>query len=151
MADDYTHPAVRQGRTGRRRIGLTRAAYAAAVGLLGLAVLTGCGSSGTSTGQPSARTAATDSNPSSTIPESAAMIHIKSFKYTVPDSVAPGATVSVMNMDRDNHTVTADAANAFDVQAPAGMTVTFTAPSTPGNYPFHCSIHPNMHAVLVVK
>jgi plastocyanin len=26
-----------------------------------------------------------------------------------------------------------------------------TAPSQPGEYPFHCSYHPNMHGTLIVK
>ncbi|MGX7678969.1 cupredoxin domain-containing protein [Jatrophihabitans sp. DSM 45814] len=83
--------------------------------------------------------------------QSAAMIHISSFKYTTPTSVSPGATVSVMNMDGENHTVTADSGNAFDAKADAGATVTFKAPMTPGSYPFHCTYHANMHGVLVVK
>lgn len=76
---------------------------------------------------------------------------IKKFKYTTPVSVSPGATVSVMNMDGENHTVTADAGNAFDDKADAGKTTTFTAPMTAGSYPFHCTYHSNMHGVLVVK
>ncbi|MDQ6937110.1 MAG: cupredoxin domain-containing protein [Actinomycetota bacterium] len=73
------------------------------------------------------------------------------FKYTTPASVSPGATVSVMNMDSENHTVTADSAKAFDKQVSAGQTSTFTAPTKPGSYPFHCTFHSNMHGVLVVK
>ena len=65
--------------------------------------------------------------------------------------MAPGATVSVMNMDSENHTVTSDAGSAFNVKATAGTTVTFTAPSKPGSYPFHCEYHANMHGVLVVR
>ncbi|QGN59067.1 hypothetical protein GKE56_15565 [Nostocoides sp. HKS02] len=79
------------------------------------------------------------------------MIHISSFRYEVPASVAPGATVSVMNMDGENHTVTADSGNAFDAKATAGTTVTFVAPAKAGTYPFHCAYHANMHGVLVVK
>jgi plastocyanin len=56
-----------------------------------------------------------------------------------------------MNMDGQNHTITTDTGNAFDVKATAGSTVTFTAPKTPGSYPFHCAYHANMHGVLVVK
>ncbi|MCW2541503.1 MAG: copper ion binding protein [Frankiales bacterium] len=78
-------------------------------------------------------------------------IHISSFSYTTPTSVSPGATVTVMNMDGENHTVTADTGNAFDVKADADKTVTFKAPTKPGSYPFHCSYHSNMHGVLVVK
>jgi plastocyanin len=76
---------------------------------------------------------------------------IEDFKYTVPASVAPGATVSVMNMDSEAHTITADEGNAFNVQTPPGKVVTFTAPTTPGSYAFHCTYHSNMHGVLVVQ
>jgi plastocyanin len=79
------------------------------------------------------------------------MIHISSFKYTTPTTVAPGATITVMNMDGENHTVTADTGKAFDVKADAGKSVTFTAPMQPGSYPFHCTYHSNMHGVLTVK
>jgi plastocyanin len=27
----------------------------------------------------------------------------------------------------------------------------FKAPTTPGTYPFHCTIHPDMHGSLIVK
>jgi plastocyanin len=78
------------------------------------------------------------------------MIHIDNFSYTVPASVAPGQKVSVMNMDGEAHTVTSDS-GAFDQLAAAGSITTFSAPSKPGSYPFHCSFHANMHGVLVVK
>ena len=64
-------------------------------------------------------------------------------------SVSPGATVTVHNMDGLAHTVTADGGD-FDSPAPAGNS-TFTAPTKPGSYPFHCSIHPEMHGTLVVQ
>ena len=54
------------------------------------------------------------------------------------------------NEDNTAHTVTADSGNAFDSPAPTGNS-TFTAPTKPGSYPFHCSIHPEMHGTLVVK
>lgn len=140
---------------------LARTAAAAGAGLLALGVITSCGTGQSNAGAASAATSATSSmsssSPSSSMssmssmPHAAAMLHISSFKYTVPASVAPGATVSVMNMDGENHTVTADTGNAFDVKATAGTTVTFTAPSKPGTYPFHCTYHSNMHGVLVVK
>ncbi|MEP6697322.1 MAG: cupredoxin domain-containing protein [Pseudonocardiales bacterium] len=76
---------------------------------------------------------------------------IGNFKFTTPASVGPGARISVMNMDGENHTVTADTGGAFDTTAGAGATTTFKAPMTPGSYPFHCKYHSNMHGVLVVK
>jgi plastocyanin len=78
------------------------------------------------------------------------MIMIESFRFQVPATVAPGSTVSVMNMDGEAHTVTADSGGAFDVTVPAGGTVTFTAPSGPGSYAFHCLYHGSMQGVLVV-
>lgn len=137
-----------------------------AAGAIGLGALSGCGTSsgaGQAAGTPSSAVAATPS-PSSTssspstsstsgggMPATATMIMIENFQYKAPAWVSPGATVSVMNMDGEAHTVTADSGNAFDVKSPPGQTVTFTAPSTPGSYPYHCTYHGNMHGVLVVK
>jgi plastocyanin len=79
-----------------------------------------------------------------------ATITIKDFAYTTPTSVAPGAKINVKNEDSLAHTVTADSGNAFDDQANPGNS-SFTAPSEPGSYPFHCTFHPEMHGTLVVK
>lgn len=79
-----------------------------------------------------------------------ATIHIKSFAYTGPDSVPAGATVTVMNMDNQTHTVTADD-GSFDAVAKAGASTTFTAPAKPGTYTYHCTYHSNMHGTLSVK
>lgn len=89
--------------------------------------------------------------PSSSMPAAAAMIMIEKFKYAVPASVKPGAMVSVMNMDSEAHTVTADKGKTFDDKATPGKVTTFKAPMTPGSYAFHCTYHSNMHGVLVVK
>ncbi|MGZ4508543.1 MAG: cupredoxin domain-containing protein [Blastococcus sp.] len=115
-----------------------------------------CGGSGgaSSAGTSSASSMSSMSSGASSSSGTAATdttIHIEKFAYQVPSSVSPGATVSVMNMDGEAHTVTADSGSAFDVQATPGKTVTFTAPSTPGTYAFHCTYHSNMHGVLVVK
>ena len=78
------------------------------------------------------------------------VITIKDFKYTTPASVAPGAKITVKNLDSQAHTVTADSGGAFDDQSQPGNS-TFTAPTTPGTYPYHCTFHPEMHGTLVVK
>ncbi|MGI8612722.1 MAG: cupredoxin domain-containing protein [Nocardioidaceae bacterium] len=40
----------------------------------------------------------------------------------------------------------------FDVNVTAGGgTATFTAPTKPGSYPYHCTYHSSMHGTLVVK
>lgn len=79
-----------------------------------------------------------------------ATIHIKSFAYSGPDSVPAGSEVTVMNMDTEAHTVTADD-GSFDAVVKAGTSVTFTAPKNPGTYAYHCTYHSNMHGTLTVK
>jgi plastocyanin len=110
-------------------------------------VLVACGSSGTSSSS-----GATSSSGSSASDggSSASTITIKDFTFTTPDSVSPGATITVDNKDGTAHTVTSDDGDAFDDSASPG-TSTFTAPTKPGTYPFHCTIHPEMHGTLVVK
>ena len=125
-------------------IGLT---CAATVGVLG-----GCGSSaGAAT---SASGSAMDSSSMAAMggaSSSAVVIHISKFAYQTPASVSPGATVTVMNMDGEAHTVTADSGSAFDTKIDPGKSSTFTAPMKPGSYAFHCTYHGNMHGTLVVK
>ncbi|MDQ1058547.1 plastocyanin [Arthrobacter globiformis] len=83
---------------------------------------------------------------------SATAITIRDFSYQTPTAVPSGATVTVTNMDTDAHSVTADEGSAFDVNVTgSGGTATFIAPSKPGNYPFHCFFHPDMHGMLTVK
>lgn len=79
------------------------------------------------------------------------MLTIEDFDYTEPASVSAGATVQVKNDDGEAHTVTADSGDAFDAMVTGKGTVTFTAPTKPGRYPFHCTFHSNMHGVLVVS
>jgi plastocyanin len=117
--------------------------------------LVACGSSGsssssgtTSSSPPSSSSSAASS--SSEASSTASTITIKSFSFTTPDSVSPGATITVDNKDGTDHTVTSDTGNAFDDAASPG-TSTFPAPTKPGSYPFHCTIHPSMHGTLVVK
>jgi plastocyanin len=122
----------------------TRRAVLACLCAVAVALLTGC--SGSSAGTSSGGSAPTGGSGTSGGSDA---IMIKDFTFTVPTSVSPGATVTVHNMDGLAHTVTADD-GGFDSPAPAGNS-SFTAPTKPGSYPFHCSIHPEMHGTLVVK
>lgn len=124
-----------------------------------LAVLTGCGSPGPAGSAPASsavtrETASPSASPGAASTPSAAVapaeITIKGFKYQGPESVAPGAVITVTNEDVEAHTVTADQGGAFDAAAKVG-TQTFMAPTEPGSYPFHCLFHGNMHGTLVVK
>jgi plastocyanin len=63
-----------------------------------------------------------------------------------PSTVPPGATVRLANGDSVAHTVESrDGAWTFDEASQ-----TFTAPSTPGDYPIFCGIHTSMLGTLTV-
>jgi plastocyanin len=141
-----------------------RLAALAAVVLIGVS---GCGSSGggsngasTATTSPDSHTSGGGASAQSSSPSSSkkptsemamAMLSIKDFAFQSPSSVKPGGTVMVSNSDTSTHSVTSDQAGMFDVDVSAGGTATFTAPSKPGSYPYHCKYHGNMQATLVVK
>jgi plastocyanin len=140
--------------------GLSRRSLRSALWLavFAAAVATACGSSGSNQSSTSTKeTVASSSSSGSSAPgatssvAAAGTIAIKGFGYVAPPSVPAGAQVSVTNSDPAEHTVTADANSAFNVEIPANGTATFTAPSQPGSYPFHCTYHPGMHGVLVVQ
>ncbi|MGH9118264.1 MAG: cupredoxin domain-containing protein [Acidimicrobiales bacterium] len=79
----------------------------------------------------------------------AGSITIEDFAFPATVGATVGATVTVTNNDSTTHTVTADD-GAFDVTADPGQPAELTAPSEPGEYPFHCGIHPSMTSTLVV-
>ena len=79
------------------------------------------------------------------------VVVISGFSFVVPDTVVPGAEITVRNEDNVGHTVTSDDDGAtFDVTVPAGDEVTFTAPDEPGDYDFFCRPHTDMRSTLVV-
>lgn len=131
-----------------------KANQARAAALLMAALLVGgCAPGGGSSGASTAPgTSTTTAGATTAGTAAAATITIKNFEYGAPVTVAPGAVVMVINMDSAAHTVTVDQGSAFDVNvAGSGGTATFTAPSAPGTYPYHCIYHPNMHGTLTVK
>lgn len=133
----------------------------------GVALLASCsgGSQTTSAGQnasssPSGKSSTMSaSGGSSTSPaggsssaSAAPKITIENFKFQVPATVKPGQKITVVNSDSVGHTVTSDTSGDFSVVVNAnGGTATFTAPTKPGKYPFHCNFHGNMHGTLVVS
>jgi plastocyanin len=66
-------------------------------------------------------------------------------------TVKAGAQVTVKNNDADPHTVTSNTPGAFNIDVAARSEATFTAPSRPGSYPFHCNHHSSMHGTLIVQ
>ena len=81
------------------------------------------------------------------------MITIYDFVFNEFNDVVakPGAQVTVKNLDEDAHTVTSYTPGAFSVDLAAKSEVTFTAPTKPGSYPFHCNHHSSMHGTLIVQ
>jgi plastocyanin len=79
-------------------------------------------------------------------------IDIKNFAFA-PDviTVTPGATVSVTNEDSVTHTLTSTAGKFDTGDVASGHTARFTAPTTPGTYPYRCNIHQYMTGMLVVR
>ncbi len=135
--------------------------FALAAGLIGLA---GCGSSAEESpnAEPSQQStqsssqspaATTSASPSASETEKAeeVVITIKDFKFEGPDSIAPGATVTVVNEDAAAHTVTSEEEGLFDAVVEGNSTVTFTAPDDAGDYAYICTYHPNMTGSLVVE
>ena len=111
-----------------------------------LVVVTGCsGSSGsTTTSAPTSGATATGGATADS-----PTITIKGFHYT-PLQVAPGTTITVKNLDDAEHTVTSDTKGVFKADEVGGTPKTFTAPTKPGTYNYHCDYHASMHGSLIV-
>jgi plastocyanin len=78
-----------------------------------------------------------------------ATLEVTEFEYD--DVTAPaGGTLEVVNSSGGAHTFTADD-DEFDDEVPDGETVSVDVPAEPGEYPFHCEIHPSMQATLTAE
>ena len=130
--------------------------------LLSAAALTACGggneSSPSTAPPPSPGQSSMAEMPSTPAPSppgapvAGSQIVISNFAYTVPPSVGPSQELTIVNKDEPNHTVTADENNVFNIRVSGGGGImSFTAPTTPGTYAFHCEYHANMHGVLTVQ
>lgn len=130
--------------------------------LLSAAALTACGGgnqpSPSTTSPPPPKQSSIAEMPSTPAmnppgaPVAGSEIVISNMAYTVPPSVSPGQKLTIVNKDEPNHTVTADEDNLFNIRVSGGGGImSFTAPTTPGTYPFHCEYHANMHGELTVR
>lgn len=156
----------------------TTTAHRAAAALLALGLLTSCGADTDADpgSDPSPAPTSAEASPSSddasaddatsddaadetttaddedTAEAGSVTMTITGYAFEVPESVAPGAEITVTNEDGVGHTVTSDDDGAtFDVAVGPGETVTFTAPEEAGDYAFHCRPHPAMTATLTVE
>ncbi|MFI7585144.1 cupredoxin domain-containing protein [Kocuria sp. M1N1S27] len=117
-----------------------------------LAGATGCGARSGPSGEvpeaPSAGASAagTPQAPATEEP----VITVEDFAYELPASVAPGATVTVINEGDATHTVTAED-DSFEAVVAGGGTTTFLAPEQPGDYAVACAYHAGMSGTLTVE
>src|SRR5699024_10355363 len=124
------------------------AVVTAAAGVIGLTAA--CGSSSDdASAAVTAPTASTEIGQSS--PQSSAVITIDDYSYGEPITVAPGEQITVRNDDKVKHTVTSDEDDLFDAKVDRNATTTFSAPTQPGTYDYHCTYHSNMHGTLIVQ
>jgi plastocyanin len=138
---------TRSSRSVGQRVRGHRTAGLVAASLVGVAVLAGaCSSSSPSSSPP---TTAPSSGSGS---GGSATITIKNFAFSPSTiTVTPGEKVTVTNQDSVAHTVTANDKKFDTGDISPGKTVTFTAPSSPGSYPYICTIHQYMTGMLTVK
>ena len=73
------------------------------------------------------------------------------FRFTTVPPATAGAEVTFANEDGVPHTMTADGGSFDTGTVAAGESGTLTAPTEPGDYPFHCEVHPAMQATLTVE
>lgn len=82
---------------------------------------------------------------------SGSAITIKDFAFAPsPLQAAAGATIEITNNDSAAHTVTADDKGFDTGSIDSNGNKTFTAPSAPGTYAYHCSIHDYMKGSIQV-
>ena len=145
------HVLKNQGTDGTPvRDGTARArAVLIAVALAAVALAAaGCGGGGSSASLPGSAQiskAATAGGGSSR-----PVLTVSAFQFA-DITVAPGATIQLVDNDDEPHTVTADDksfdSTSFDKASPGSL----VAPNKPGRYPFHCEVHPSMRGTLTVR
>ena len=66
-------------------------------------------------------------------------------------TVGSGSEVTFENRGENPHTMTADDGSFDSGQVGPGESASVAAPEEPGDYAFHCEIHPAMTATLTVE
>jgi plastocyanin len=113
------------------------------------ALVTGCG--GSSGSSKTSDTAGATSSEGSQAAPAGPTITIANMDFGQPVTVTPGGQVNIVNNDSVEHSVTSDASGTFSQDVDGNEKGKLTAPSQPGEYPFHCKYHSNMHGTLIVK
>ena len=89
--------------------------------------------------------------PKLVVPEGAAVLKIAQYKFATDTvTITAGRTVVWVNDDVAEHTVTFDGTEPGSPTIPPGGTFSHRF-DRPGTYPYHCTPHPFMKGVVVVK
>jgi len=134
-----------------------RTRIALVAGIVALAALAAaCGGGGDETTAPPATTGGgTTTSPAASPTETGgggmeATLTIVDFAFNPSTlSVASGGTIEVTNTGQAPHTFTIDNTDV-DVSFDAGASQSVAIDLDPGDYPFHCKIHPQMTGTLTV-
>ena len=124
----------------RVRLG-SRVVPVVVVGVVGLLGVAGCSSAATpappATGGAGASASASGE------------FTIKAYKFPA-FTATPGQKLTLVDGDSEPHSVTADDGSfdsgSFDNTGPGSL----VAPTKPGTYAVHCTVHPSMHGTLTV-
>ena len=128
--------------TMRSRGARARRLAAVALVVLSVAALAACGGS-------SNNSSSSGGGGSSNV-KADATLDVTSFSFK-DVSIKAGGTLAIKNSSGSAHTFTPDNSGDFkDTNLPDGETVTVTAPTKPGDYKFHCAIHPSMTGTMTV-
>jgi plastocyanin len=93
--------------------------------------------------------AATTTDPAQA--QAAVTIHIQNFAFDPATiTVAPGTKVTWVNDDEDAHVVAAEDSSYRSAPLDTGDSFSHVYAS-PGEYPYFCTLHPHMKAVVVVR
>lgn len=126
----------------------------AVVALMAVLAVAGCGSSGGGTSSSASSTPASTATPTSGGSAGASggsTVEIANFMFTpMTLTVSAGTTVTWKFDDSTPHTVAAHDNSFMSPPMSKGQTYTHTF-ATAGTVKYHCSIHPFMTGVIVVK
>jgi plastocyanin len=107
------------------------------------------GNSAPQTPAPATNSASTA--PSQSADKTAGAVKIRNFAFSPASlTIKKGESVTWTNEDSTSHTIASDS-NVFQSGTLAnGQTFSFTF-NTAGQFPYHCSIHPMMKAMIIVQ
>lgn len=90
-----------------------------------------------------------DSLPSPEEPSASATVSIQNFSFNLPSVIiVVGGEVTWSNQDSTSHTVTGEDWGSELLEKGQSFTKKF---ETPGVYPYHCTVHPDMTGRVVVR